>query len=584
MKDFYRLWMTIWMLGAASFPELCSAASTKAQTEFVRAMDRAMGQKKKKELFHSRLRQLAVPAESHPAYMKSQGLKTKGRRKLDEEYEFVALDLSQYAMKYIGCSNIRTWSDDHAAEDDNDTVLKMDKFVVLRLCPRDSCSNYNEYGCLEQFGDYLVPMEAYLQIMAETYFAQYEEYCETCYECMTGQGNKNNNDANAYYNYYDGDYQNAYENYYNNNNNYAYYGGGNYNRYNGNYNNGGRRLNDDAYAVDDAAAANDDAAAAVDDAYAVAGDDAAVAGDDDAVDDAGAAVDDFYENQDNNDDGNQNEFNAAEDCEYYSVCANYKSACNEYSNLGFDVEDYFECGAFNIGNTAGYLGPHCASDGKTISLGIYSDEDCNDYTSDISQIASYLSIDENELESYYTDNCISCLASDEYELDAEENDDGSGTISEFCDALYEESAKCNRYMGNDGKYAHANQESQEGTVCNFIENLIKKSYDEYGEIVLQEIWWKTYIPDMESMNAVTPKQKWALSVSLLSCIAMFSYASYLYRKIKVKRGAWFPRGKKGYSTYPGAPSTPIDSRLHSGIIQGRSHSSLFEMKNGGTLS
>mmetsp|Transcript_2153 Transcript_2153/g.4829 ORF Transcript_2153/g.4829 Transcript_2153/m.4829 type:complete len:331 (-) Transcript_2153:239-1231(-) len=246
MKDMYRLWALLCILGAASLPKFSVASTSDDKSslrkDFVQAMDRAMGQKKNEEVFRSRLQQLAVPAKSHPGYVRSQQFNTEGRRKM-EEYQDYAIDLSQYALKYIGCSNIRTWSDELAAENNkngNNSVLKMNKFVVLRLCPRDSCSNYNQYGCLEEFGDYLIPMETYMQTMAETFFMQYEEYCETCYECMA---NLNNNDDGANYNNDDA------ANY-----NYNY----NYNNDDGNYN-GGRRLNDDAWynyyyaAADDAA-------------------------------------------------------------------------------------------------------------------------------------------------------------------------------------------------------------------------------------------------------------------------------------------------------------------------------------------
>ena len=351
MKDCSRLWSILAILGAGSLP-FCQASirnEASVRNEFVQAMDRALGQKKNEEALRRRLGQLAVPANLHPGYQASQ----EGSNRKLEEYQDYAIDLTEYALKYIGCSNIRTWSDDLAAENNNNSVLKMDKFVVLRLCPRESCSKYNQYGCLEQFGDYLIPMETYLQTMAETYFTQYQEYCETCYECMNP--NYDNDDGGNYQNYNNngGNYNN-----YNNN-------GGNYNNYN---NNGGRRLNDDAYNYDNNGA--DDAAG----------------GDDD-------------------------NFDQAVDCEYYSVCAHYQDACNEYSNLGFDLEDYFECAEFNIGNSAGYLGPHCASDGKTISMGIFNDEYCNDYSADISEVSSYMAVNQNDLAAYYSDNCISCLAS-----------------------------------------------------------------------------------------------------------------------------------------------------------------------------
>ena len=443
------------ILGAGNAAKANAAAgknanSASVRNEFVRAMDQALGQKKNDEIFRKRLGQVAIPASSHPGYMKSQQEQRQQQstlrdNRLLEDYQDYAIDLSEYALKYVGCSNIRTWSDDLAAANNGETnsVLKMDKFVVMRLCPRDSCSNYNQYGCLEDFGDYLIPMEIYLQTMAETYFTQYQEYCQTCYECMTGNNNNNNNNNNNYYNNNGGNNNNYYNNngannnnYYNNNgaNNNNYYNNGddanyyynngddannyynngddgnynNYNNGNGNgngnnynngnyYNNGNRRLNDDAYNYYDNNNNNN---------Y--------YAGDD-------GGGDDNYYNQ-NNDNGNQNQ---GADCEYYSVCGNYQSACQEYSNLGFDMEDYFECAEFNIGNSAGYLGPHCASDGKTISMGIFNDEYCNDYSADISEISSYMAVSENDLESYYSDKCISCLATVSLSIFIEVNTSGS---------------------------------------------------------------------------------------------------------------------------------------------------------------
>lgn len=121
-------------------------------------------------------------------------------------------------------------------------------------------------------------------------------------------------------------------------------------------------------------------------------------------------------------------------------------------------------------------------------------------------------------------------------------------------------------------------------MCNFISSLLTNSYDEYGEIVLQQDGWMTYVPDI--LNTIPKWQKYALAASILSMICMFIYAGYLYRKITRRKIIWYPRGRKGYSTsYPGMEPTSIDGRLHSGIIQGRSHSSgNFEMKDGGIIT
>jgi hypothetical protein len=461
MNYCHLLWTILFILGA--IPEFCcgsrnsgsGSGSALRRNEFVQAMDRALGKKKNDEKFLSRLGQLAIPANEHPGFVRSQQSKSESKsesesqpildeqnlnfnnnnRNLEEAYEYgdytYAVNLTDYALKYVGCSNIKTWSDDLAAGNYNnnnddgssniDSVLRTDRFVVLRLCPRDSCSNYNKYGCTAEFGDYLIPMETYLQVMAETYFAQYQEYCQTCYECMSAAAANNNNN----YNNDDGANNNDDDDGANNNDdaNDDY----NYNNYNND--DAGRRrrrLNDDDAWYNYNNYVNDDASGG---------------------DDGNNYNQNYnYNNNANNQDGG---------CEYYDVCQNYQSACQEYPNLGFDLQDYFECAEFNIGNSAGvgYLGPHCSSDGKTISMGIFSDQYCNQYNGDLSDVSSYMSVDENELQAYYSDNCISCLASDGYVLDANNNDDAYSDISDICGTIYGESAKCNKYMGNAGNYA-----------------------------------------------------------------------------------------------------------------------------------
>ena len=42
---------------------------------------------------------------------------------------------------------------------------------------------------------------------------------------------------------------------------------------------------------------------------------------------------------------------------------------------------------------------------------------------------------------------------DGYTLEVDNNGDGYSDVSDICGALYDESAKCNKYMGNLGDYA-----------------------------------------------------------------------------------------------------------------------------------
>ena len=127
----------------------------------------------------------------------------------------------------------------------------------------------------------------------------------------------------------------------------------------------------------------------------------------------------------------------------------------------------------------------------------------------------------------------------------------------------------------------ANQEGTEDMVCGFIHNLVTNSYDEYGEIYLKGESWTEYLPHMEEMSKW---QKYLLSSMVLGCVCLSFVAGYLHRKITQRRLVWLPRTKKGYSSNDPGHSYQLNERGNSGIIQGRSQSSNFEMKDGGVMS
>lgn len=255
------------------------------------------------------------------------------------------LDLREYAFKYVGCQTIGSWSDNLAADEESSTVLAKNTFAVFRLCPSHTCSTYNHYGCEYDYGEYMILMQDYLEIMSENHYKQYAEFCSTCDECMSGYDqNVDNNDD-----------------------------GGN---------------NDDAVANDDAvnnrrrldqgddAVANDDAAA---------GDDAVANGDD----------------------------GGGYQCQYADACANYQEACANYSDDEVLYDNYFGCAQNQGGNDDGggnwqYLGPHCMSDGKTISIGVYEDEYCQDYLGTMEDVG--LSYDDTSLAFFASESCVSCDA------------------------------------------------------------------------------------------------------------------------------------------------------------------------------
>lgn len=142
--------------------------------------------------------------------------------------------------------------------------------------------------------------------------------------------------------------------------------------------------------------------------------------------------------------------------------------------------------------------------------------------------------------------------------------------------LYEESAKCNKYMGTGDIYSNV-QEQNENDVCNFIDNLITNSYDEYGQIYLKADGWQAYIP---SVSEMTGFQKFALVASVLLVFSLLGYSMYLHRYLSKRRFSWAPRSKRGYSSNPDVDTVRM-GRMHSGIIQGRSRSgNEFDMDGG----
>jgi hypothetical protein len=89
-----------------------------------------------------------------------------------------------------------------------------------------------------------------------------------------------------------------------------------------------------------------------------------------------------------------------------------------------------------------------------------------------------------------------------------------------------------------------NQEANEETICNFIESLVERNYDERGEVVLRSAYfdpehWNNPGEYVKIVRAATPFQKLALGVSMLLFFSLFGYAVHLTKKL-VYRKPWRP--------------------------------------------
>ncbi|CAB9503904.1 expressed unknown protein [Seminavis robusta] len=495
--------------------------------------------------------------------------------------EYGGLNLTNYALKYLGCQNIHSFSDEKAADNDEGGVLAMNRFVVFRLCPKHTCSNYNEYGCDYNYGEYTLPMDDYLATMQTYHIEQYQTYCKTCASCMSGSGDYNNvnrerelNNGGGgqyyYYKRYNGDGTWYYNNYGNANNDDNYNANddqGNYQNYNGNYDDFYAAADDDGGNNNNNYANNDDGgnnAAANDDGGGGGGGD-----DDGGNDDAGAAAN-----------------NATATCSYADVCASYQQACgpemyndDNYLSRAEAYAEYFECTELDVGGAVSYLGPHCRSDGFTIGIGIYEDEYCSSYVGDVVDLQQVtgLKYEDDYLSPYYPKQCISCTARESYDLvtdDEIQNEENEG-LYEVCGVLYEQAAKCNRYLGEDDTYqGQFEQEANEQDVCNFVASLVENNYDEYGEAILESPEWT--LAKWKSINAYRQDLVRTSSGQILGIVfsvglvaALAIYAIYLRYKL-TRRLPW----SLGFGKSSAADQAGKIGRVSSGITMQRSMSGL----------
>jgi hypothetical protein len=86
---------------------------------------------------------------------------------------------------------------------------------------------------------------------------------------------------------------------------------------------------------------------------------------------------------------------------------NYNANCQSQQ---LDMNDFLECTQYqNAYGQMYYIGPHCASDHYTISLGVFSDENCLNFIGETVSVAKVLGWGQNEQTLFnLPHDCISC--------------------------------------------------------------------------------------------------------------------------------------------------------------------------------
>jgi hypothetical protein len=275
--------------------------------------------------------------------------------------------------------------------------------------------------------------------------------------------------------------------------------------------------------------------AANEDANAAEGEDAA-AEEDAAADGEDAAADDGARRKL----GKNKFYNIVPDC---TVCLD---ECDKIDNMeanGFiDATNFLECTMIydpeDDNKAALYAGPICASSGTKIKIGVFTDENCI-YLDESKEVDDYvvvngvsMNLSNLLLKSTYTDTCISCKEpveqNENAEGDAEEDAD---EVTELCENLYNDAAKCEKAHGFANGYAsyygYENQLAEEEVVCEYMGSLKAGTYDESGEIVVSG----AASHGKSASKSTTGGQKFALTFFILGTVGLAVYAAMLHSKL-----------------------------------------------------
>jgi len=396
------------------------AGGPKFDAKFMKAMNQGenarflkkVNDQKRKNLWRNLLSQ-AKPASSSI----SRELDNNGNNAEDGvDWDNLGFDMTSYSLKYTGCSAVKTYDADKAA-DQASTVLTTKRFALFRLCPSNNCNQYTVTGCGRNYGEYVLEMDAFLQGIVEFNNQRYWHYCHLCKRCnaLENFGQTMANGAAAEQEMYESMeaanqeyYEQQQEQYENEDQQYADEDAQNYND---DANNGGRKLDEEAEEGNDEA--NDDANT-----------------NNNGNNYVNAAAYGWNENVygEWQDDWNVAwmSFNwrilpycSADELE---TCSDADDICSDFSDYGSGEgnedenvqQDENAADAFSSCTEVGdgyWIAPHCGSDGYTITLGVYQDEYCDEYVGDevsVSDILGY-SVDED----FFPHNCVSCEVSDE---------------------------------------------------------------------------------------------------------------------------------------------------------------------------
>lgn len=266
-------------------------------------------------------------------------------------------------------------------------------------------------------------------------------------------------------------------------------------------------------------------------------------------------------------------------CADYDQCRYYANSCK--TGLDDDVTDYFQC----TSQDNYYVGPHCAEDGVSITLGAYMDDECNVYAGDVYKLTG-TQVDQEAVDNWSQGNLVAlfpseafqenmyglyggwesmCITCSEASASMFNRINDETAVNQLCLNLYESSARCDHHFNNyqsKSKSIGLYDKERMQLSCNYIDRAKMGTYDESGLLSIPDSILVQYTPDSIKqsqyydaaypyVSKVSGWQIFGLLASLIAVIALTAWSIKLHRSL-TKKGQWRPirRNKKTALAHP----------------------------------
>lgn len=178
-----------------------------------------------------------------------------------------------------------------------------------------------------------------------------------------------------------------------------------------------------------------------------------------------------------------------------------------------------------------------------------------------------------------------CDDDDDDDDDGDDDDDSNKDITEInelCENLYMVTARCDKhyrsYQSRSKQAKYREALAQEDLTCDFIDSIVMDNYNEMGEVVMddnqmQNGWMANNMYSQqyfEAASEVSPLQIFGLIASIAAVCLLAMWSMTLHKSVG-KVGPWRPRRglRAGAPASSNAVAADID-RQNSGVVMGRS--------------